>query len=273
MKIKIKVIFTCHNRKEKTIRCLKTLVEKNPKIEFSFIIVDDNSQDDTVSSIKKLNLKTVILNGGGNLFWSRGMRMGIGYYINNCKSDFILLINDDVEFFSNSIEKILKKAINTQSVIVGATCDKRGQYTYGAVKINKQVFRHLYYSVKPGDGIVYCDTFNANCVLLRDEVLRRVGNFDSCYHHSMADFDYGFMISKKGYKILSSNEYIGLCNRNSLKGGWTDKSLSRLERLKKKESIKGLPFREWFHFLKKNFGIFLAIRYSISPYIRILIKR
>ena len=47
-------------------------------------------------------------------------------------------------------------------------------------------------------------------------------------------------------------------------------SLSIGDRLKKKRSPKGLPTRQWFHFLKKNFGLPQAVFYSVTPYIKIL---
>ena len=58
-----------------------------------------------------------------------------------------------------------------------------------------------------------------------------------------------------------------------MSGGWLDNSLSRKERFKKKESIKGAPMKQWFYFLRKNFGLVEAVRGGITPYVRILIGR
>ena len=40
-----------------------------------------------------------------------------------------------------------------------------------------------------------------------------------------------------------------------------------------KESVKGAPFKQWFYFLKKNFGIFTAVIHAFTPYIRIILKK
>ena len=45
--MKITVVFTCFNRKAKTLECVKRLVEGNKTIEFEFVIVDDGSTDGT----------------------------------------------------------------------------------------------------------------------------------------------------------------------------------------------------------------------------------
>ena len=131
----------------------------------------------------------------------------------------------------------------------------------------------LYTQVRPSIEKIVCDTFNCNCVLLPDGVIRKVGNFDPMYRHSLADLDYGFKIRRAGYKIFISESYVGVCNRNSSKNSWRDTSLTRLERIRKKESIKGSPFKQWFYFMNKNFGFLTAVRYSISPYIRIVLGK
>ncbi|MGU8897257.1 glycosyltransferase family 2 protein [Clostridium perfringens] len=266
----IKVILTCYNRKHKTINCIKSLVNGNPNVNFSFIIVDDNSNDGTIEALNELIYPITIINGNGSLFWSGGMRKGISYYLKNENSQYVLLVNDDVSFFERSIEKMLIREEETNAIIVGCTCDEKNNFTYGALKINHPIKKDIYYHVKPNDGDVECDTFNANCVLIKDNIFRKLGNFDYVYKHSLADLDYGLSISRKGYSIKSSLEYVGICFTNDIKGSWRDKSLGRIERIRKKEHVKGSPLREWFYFMKKNFGVLLAIRYSITPYLRII---
>lgn len=75
--IKIKVIFTCFNRKEKTIKCIESLVNGNLDYELSFIVIDDNSSDGTKEEISKLDYDINLLTGSGELYWAGGMRKGI----------------------------------------------------------------------------------------------------------------------------------------------------------------------------------------------------
>ena len=55
--MKIVVILTCYNRKEKTENCIRTLVSGNPNCEFVFVVVDDNSSDGTQEVISKMKDK------------------------------------------------------------------------------------------------------------------------------------------------------------------------------------------------------------------------
>ncbi|XRG77809.1 glycosyltransferase family 2 protein [Rossellomorea sp. GAMAL-10_SWC] len=270
---KVLVILTCFNRREKTTKCINSLVNGNRKLEFSFVVVDDNSNDGTVEALNELRPNITILSGDGNLYWAGGMRKGIEYCHNNkYESDYVLFVNDDVDFYEGSIDKLINQENNLGSVVVGATSDEYGKLTYGALKLNEGKVKGQYYPVQPAfKG--NCDTFNMNCVLMPKRIFDRMGNFDKVYQHALADLDYGLKISRSGYYIEVSEDFVGICHTNSIKGTWKDTSLKRLDRLKKKESIKGPPFKPWFYYLNKNFGLIFAIKYSLSPYIRILMGK
>lgn len=269
---KVLALATCFNRKEKTLKAVNSLINGNKMIDFHFIICDDNSSDGTKEELDKIsNVETV--NGTGSLYWCGGMRRAIDVALNRKEEyDYCLFFNDDVDFFDNSIEKLVNK--EKSIVWVGPTCNNNSELTYGGV-IKTSTIRPKYKTViSDNSSGTKCDTFNGNCVLIPWNVFKEIGNMDKVYTHQFGDFDYGFSITKKGYEIRVSNEYIGICNVNSNKGTFSDTSLSIKERLSlKKTFTKGLPTNEWFHFLNKNYNIFTAIVYSISPYIKILLKK
>lgn len=273
---KATVIFTCFNRKEKTINCLKTITQYNPNVVFDFIIVDDASTDGTLDEIEKLNLETQIIHGDGSLYWCGGMRRGIDAYLTRhlTETDYCLLINDDVAFFERSIEKMFERLDwRKDTVVVGATCNETGKFTYGLKAREKWYKKNITRRIEPSQEEIQGETCNANCVLMPSLILKDIGNMDPVYRHSLGDYDLGFRMTKKGYKLISSSDYVGVCNDNPVRGTWMDHSLSRMERLKKKESIKGSPANEWWHFLYKNFGFISAVKYTVSPYIKILLNK
>lgn len=274
--MKVTVVFTCFNRKEKTINCINSLMNyRDRNLNVSFIVVDDNSSDGTYEALANMHHDIVLLRGNGKLFWAGGMRKGIQYCLEHQdNTDFYMLVNDDVDFRESVIPKLLKFVEEYKNcVVVGSTCDKQGKQSYGMQKRVMTTFSARCDDIPALDGVVDGDTFNANCVLLPADIFYEMGNFDTIYHHALADWDYGFAISKRGYRIVNYDNYVGQCDKNSIKNTWKDTSLSRKERLRKKESPKGTPFKEWFYYLNKNFGLIIAMRYSISPYIRILIHK
>lgn len=269
------VIMTCFNRIEKTEMCIKTLSQGNSTIIFTFIVVDDNSTDGTVNMLKELqkDYKIHIVNGKGNLFYSGGMRMGMDYALNLFEGsyDYILMVNDDVSFYDGAIEMLAQQSKEQdEAVIVGAMCDGKGQLSYGTVKYTKGI---KYRKMCLDEWNVQADTFNANCVLIPYDAFIKTGAMDSHYVHSLGDFDYGLELKRNGFRIYVSKEFAGICNNNPSNNTWTDRSLSRTERVRKKENVKGAPTKQWFYFLNKNFGIITAIKAICTPYLRILLGK
>lgn len=273
MNKKLTVIFTCFNRREKTIKAINSLVTKNKNIDFKFIVVDDKSTDGTTDAIEKLGYDVEIIEGTGSLFWCGGMRLGINRYFQFDDGTDCLLVNDDVDFYDAAIEKMLAlQAGREDVVVVGATCDKNGNFTYGLRKHRDKKGIWLN-PVEPNNREIMGDTMNANCVLISNAIMKKIGNMDSHYSHSLGDYDLGFRINRMGGKLISSAEYVGHCEDNGFKNSWRDPSLSRKERLKKKESPKGSPFKEWWYFLYSNYGILRAMCYSLIPYIKIMLRK
>lgn len=271
--MKILSIFTCYNRKQKTKKCIETIVACNPTCDFTFVVADDGSTEGTYEMLQDLQSKVCIhiVRGEGDWFYSGGMHAGMDYALQNLSHDFdyMLMMNDDVEFFENSILSMITQSISQgDAVVVGAMCNDCGELSYGAVKYTSG---YKYRKMDIHEWEIPADTFNANCVLIPYNAFEQVGVMDPFYRHSLGDFDYGLSLKKAGYEIFQSKEFAGMCNNNDSKGTWTDKSLGRLERIIKKENVKGAPTKQWFYFLNKNFGLPIAVKGTITPFIRILI--
>ncbi len=265
-KTRILAIFTCYNRKKLTQKSIDSL-QQNDQVAFDFVVVDDGSTDGTEEMLKSLPYQIDVVKGDGGLFWNRGMHRAIQYTKEHYPAyDWYMLMNDDTMFFPGVFDRMLP-ALRQNEVKVGAICGESGELSYGGIKYVRGI---RYRKMGPEATEVHFDTFNANCALIPQEIFGRVG-IDPYYQHSIGDFDYGLQISRLGYDIRVFGEYVGECNDNTLKKTWQDETLPRMERLKLKESRKGLPFWDWFHFLKKNFGLPTAILRSVTPYVRILL--
>lgn len=298
---KITVIFTCFNRKEKTLACINSLLSQNDGLDFHFVIVDDNSSDGTPEMLEKLKaegLNIDILHGDGNLYWAGGMRRGIAAVkeamtakegaagacvavreqmpCGEPGAEYVLLVNDDVKFDLDVVKSMvadsdyLEKRYGKTPVMVGPMRDENGNFSYGGIRYQKGIH---YEVVRPEDEDRRCDSFNMNCLLLSKKTFLELPNFDAHYVHSLADFDYGLEMKRRQIPMYVTSYYAGTCPDNDPKGGWTDRSLPRRERLKKKENIKGAPFKPWFYFLRKNFGMGQALLHAFTPYLRILLGK
>lgn len=264
---------TCFNRKEKTVNALKSLMQKNENIDFSFIIVDDNSSDGTKEALEAMP-EVRVISGDGNLYYSGGMRIAIKEAKKqNGKFDYCLLFNDDVEFVEAAVEDLCQK--DRAVIWVGPTCEKDGSLSYGGV-VKTSKWRPKTEIIMADDSKGRCcDTFNANCVLIPWDIFMDLKNIDGKYTHSIGDFDYGFEAKKRGHIIKVSDKYVGVCPDNPVNSNnnWRNVELSRKRRFQLKESSKGLPFAEYFYYLNKQYNILTALIYSLIPYVRILLKK
>jgi len=270
---KVCAILTCHNRCEITKRCVESLADSKGRLGTTFLVVDDASSDGTIEALE--GLKAVgydihMLHGDGKLFWCGGMRKGIAYAKSMPEYDYYMLINDDVDFFEDIVEQMIAEAGTTDKILVGATCDSKGQFSYGGVRYKGTSIKYI--GLGPASR-EKCHTFNANCVLLPRAVFKEADNIDEAYIHTLGDFDFGLSLYKKGYEIEMFSKYVGVCNPNSVEGTWCDKSLSIRTRIRKKEQPKGAPFKQWFYFLRKNFGLGKALVHGFTPYVRILLGK
>jgi len=266
--MKIIALLTCFNRRETTLSCLRLLARQVPcGAELGQVVVDDGSSDGTSEAIAKEFPAARILRSDGSLYWCGGMRLAWQTAAEE-DPDYYLLLNDDTHLVAEALRELLLLAPNPECdvIAVAAICDPvTGNSTYGGVRRKS--------SVIPATGRPeLCDTLNANCVLIPRAVYTKLGILNDSYTHGMGDFDYGFLASRSGIRVLQSPTYLGTCSQNGWDGTWKDKSLSRIERFRQLQSPKGLPWKEWVTYNRRNSGWMWPIP-CITPFLRILLGR
>ncbi|MBX9969229.1 glycosyltransferase family 2 protein [Priestia aryabhattai] len=274
-KTKIVAILTCFNRREKTLRCLKTLKRQispvDKIIDLKIVICDDCSTDGTQEAIIKQYPDVEFVQGTGDLFWARGMARATKA-AEKYMPDFYLMINDDVEFHDNMLEIMLKSyesIADNMCAVVGSTKDSNtGKLTYGGAIWNGKAIKEKTVMVEPASPCAECNLSNWNCFLIPRCLYEKVGEIDSYYEHSRADYDYSLRIVKKGYKVYVANDFIGCCSRNSIKNTWEDTSLPFMGRIKALHRRTGMPIKSSWHYYRKFYGAGYIYR-VIWPYLYI----
>lgn len=284
----IAALLACHNRREKTMRCLHALsrqiplgyetghtvppqIQLNPitsRFKISVFLVDDGSSDGTADEVRTVWPDATILQGGGKLYWCGGMRVA---WAAACRTDpdYYLLLNDDTMIEPSALSELLSIVGPPESRILatGAIVDPATQkQIYGG---HRKRGRELVMATGQPER---CETMNANCALVPRAVFREIGMFHKAYTHSMGDFDYGFEANRRGIPVFQTGRVIGQCHENLESGSWRDTHLSRRQRWKILQSPKGLPWREWLTYTRRNEGILWPIRFC-SPILRILLGR
>lgn len=258
-KMRIAVLMTCHNRRDKTVACLRAFSQAAdvvPGLRPEYYLTDDGSTDGTAEAVRALNLNLTIIPGQGDLFWNRGMvmawqeaaRAATGY-------EGYLLLNDDTMLDADGLERLLKVSTTSanKAIVVGATRDPVTKaLTYGGILRTSHWHPGRTERVPVSEETQEADTFNANCTLIPRVVFELIGTLDPTFHHSMGDLDYGFRARASGVRIIVAPGTVGTCPRNETRGTWSDRQLPLRTRLMLLESPKGLPRNEWKEYLRRN---------------------
>ena len=260
------ILITCHNRKNKTLKCLKHLSEQN--INLDIYLVDDGCTDGTSDAVKKEFPYVIIIQGNGDLFWNRGMIKAWETASTTYDYDYYIWMNDDTYIYQDSVKLLLKssKVKNDQAIIVGASCDPQtpNKTTFGAD------FKHK--AVYPNGELQEIDSFGGNFVLVPKFVFHKIGMLDHFYRHSLGDIDYARRAKENNIKMYLAPKHTGTCIYDTVFPKWKNKEFPLIQRFK----LLYTPLsysnpNEFFYFYKKHEGLLSAILHYISIHLKLLI--
>ena len=272
MKAHLAVLLTCHNRADRTVACLRSLVaQEDPEVALLHIVlVDAGSTDGTREAVTEQFPQVTLLERGPELFWNGGMSVAIAHAYQH-DPDLYLWLNDDVELDDDTIARLLGAHRELQltrpspAIVAGSTRDPTtGDLTYGGVIRTDRRRPMRYQLVPPEDVPRRVETMNGNCVLVPRGVVSRIGNRATVYTHGMGDYDYGHRAARAGCEVWIAPGTIGTCARNA--AGERAESLSE-HRRRVTSPTGGLPPAEWFTYVRRWAGPLWPV-YAVSPYVR-----
>lgn len=274
--ITIAVAMSCFNRRETTLRCLRSLAPQGTDhIRLMVHLLDDDSADGTAQAVKAEFPDTILIRGDGNCFWGGGMYLAMKSAAET-GFDYVLWLNDDVTLKPDAIARMLDayEAATTKSadlhVVAGAMEDPAtGAMSYGGFNRRNAWHPAQLDRVAPSmDGLTPCDTLNGNCVLIPAEVVRKLGPIDPVFVHQLGDIDYGYRLAKVGGQAWLAPGFIGECAPNTGTASWR-KAKDVVTRWRLLRTPRGLPPRSWFTFMWR-WGYFLGIATLVGIYVKAL---
>lgn len=262
---RVAVLMACFNRREMTLRCLRSLfAQANNPAEIEVYLVDDASTDGTAAAVRADFPQVKVIAGTGELFWGGGMHLAMSEAAAS-QADFMLWLNDDVTLHPGALAHLLaadaRASAETGSdihVVVGAVVDPAsGAVTYAGFNRRNSYHPAQVYSVRPQpDRLVPCDSMNGNCVLISKSTIDRIGLIDGALIHRYGDIDYGYRINKVGGKVLLAPAPVGTCSSNTpmdIAKRLAGKSL--IQRWRILSSPLGTPLKPMFRFMWRHGGV------------------
>jgi GT2 family glycosyltransferase len=212
------------NAKKYLSRCLKSISWGLETQDYEIIIVDNNSSDKSCSYIKNLQNKKIILIQNS---YNSGYTIAINKALEKSKGENILILNPDSILEQKSIDTLLKfLKYNENAGIVGpkvinelglfqASC-RRGiatplavfSYFLGFAKLFKKnrLFTGYQLNHLDEDYISQVDGVSGSCMIIKREVVNKIGHFDERFFAYQEDSDFCLRAKKEGWSIYYNPE-------------------------------------------------------------------
>lgn len=267
----IAILITCHNRKEKTMQCLKLLFNQKVlghEYNIEVFLVDDGCTDGMAEAIREHFPQVNIIHGSGDLYWNRGMHLAWETSVKVKDFDYYLWLNDDTFLFENALQVLFKEQFEN-AIVCGTTKSQvDNSSTYGAY------LNHDKKLLVPNGKFQMSDFCNGNCVLIPKSVFKKIGILDPVFTHALGDFDYSLRARKIGIDILVAPDYVGFCERHDSVPKWRSSSFNLINRIKQLYSpLSGCYPPEFFIFDRRHNGLFTSCFHFLTIHLRCIFPR
>lgn len=217
--IKLSVVLVNFNTRPFILKCIDSIFINNPNDDIEIIIVDNNSQDDSVSAIQSNYPHIKLIKNPSNVGYAKAINQGIKI----AKGQYILLLNPDTIVFPdtlntaiNFMDKNLRVGVVTCKVEledgkIDPACHRGFPtpwasfcYFVGLERLfpKSRLFGRYHLGWLPLDTIHEIDTPSGCFYLIRKSVIDEVGLLDENYFLFYEEVDWSYRIKQKGWKIF-----------------------------------------------------------------------
>jgi len=199
----ITIIIPTHNRAQDVIELI-TSIKQSDYNSYQIVVVDDASDDGTPSIINQTHQEVGVLTNLKNLGAAASKNIGIKKYLN--LSDYLLFLDSDEIIEKDTITKLVEVLSRHSDKIAAVTpsvyyFEKPEKKQYGHVAVG--LITGINYSKKDKHpskpwSVKSC----GGNLLIKKEMIKKVGLFDENFHVFYEDADYSLRIIKAGYKIF-----------------------------------------------------------------------
>ena len=205
----LSVIIVNYKTRDKLRNCLRRVFESRTKFEYEVFVVDNDSRDGSVEMVRDEFPKTKLIVNSENLGYAKANNQAA----RQTSSRYVLLLNPDVEIEPDTLEKILAYAdVNPSVGICGCkilkpdgTLDKASRRSFPNLA-NSFLYLTLgksdYHLALPDDQIAEVDSVVGAFMLVRREVIDKVGLLDEDFFMYGEDIDWCWRAKAAGYKVI-----------------------------------------------------------------------
>ena len=204
---KCSIIVLNYNAKPYILKCLKSLEKINyPKGKYEIVLVDNAYTDGSKELVKKNFPKLKIITNWKNLGFSTGNNVAL----KSLKSDYYIILNPDTYVDKNWLINLVKVAKSDKSIGICTskilTMDDKNKINYAGGIINFLGFAwprgFNQRDMQNFDKVEETAFASGASMLIKKEVLDKVGYLDDDYFIYHEDADYSWRARLFGYKVV-----------------------------------------------------------------------
>lgn len=206
---RVAIIVVNWNRRDDTLECLESLA----KISYSncrIILVDNGSTDGSVEAVRQRFPGVKIIEAGENLRFAGGNNLGLKDVLTE-GDDYCLLLNNDTTVDPDFLSAVIDSAQSDERVgLVGPKIlyHHRSDIIWFAGGILKPAWGYVrHYGLRQLDDGRFDERLTVSfltgyCLLIRRQLLEKIGLLDEGYYLYSEDADYCLRASKAGYRLI-----------------------------------------------------------------------
>jgi len=288
----ISIVIVTWNAKHYLKQCIYSVYKETRNIALMLTVVDNASKDGSMEMVKKEFPEVVLLRSDKNLGFSKANNMAIRKILKERKSDYILFLNVDTVIEDRAIERMESYLDSHSSVgaVAPALILPNRKFQTGAAGYLPSVvtgFNYFFFfsrffprMAKPlfidqsvfskKNKPVNVDWLSGACLMIRREVIEKIGLMNESYHFYAEDIDLGKRMKQKGVQLhylpwISILHYHGAIYKNKYKEINTRWLIQLYQYLKKE---RGLIEYAFFRFLSIAGFLLRLFLYAIFWFIK-----
>jgi len=207
MKPSIQIVVPVFERHEPIRALLRQLGEQTLK-PARVVIVDHGKDDLAIDYVSSFDVD--IIKRPPSMWFTEATNEGIEYALQR-KSDFLMILNDDVVLSAQSWLAELTNTADKENAIVASTAiSQDGLVFYRGVVLRRFAFR--YHAIGRGkkfentlDEIVECDVLPTRGIIFRPYLVEKIGLLDVELPHHGSDYEWTARAKRAGIRLLISN--------------------------------------------------------------------
>jgi GT2 family glycosyltransferase len=203
----VTIIILNWNGLKDTIDCIES-IKVNTYPEYCIVVVDNGSKGvDAQVLCERYNDSIKVICNEKNLGFSGGMNAGINYALKELKQHYILLLNNDTIVDPDFLNQLISVADEDPTIgITGPKVYYFNEPTHiqeagNLINMYRGQIRTAGHFGSDEETVKQVDYFGP-CILIRNEVIHKIGILDEDYFCYWEDADYGIRTKKAGYKVV-----------------------------------------------------------------------